>query len=322
MPDTVDVIDIAALFGPPSEARDACDASLWAGLKRTGSVVITGYPDAGKVDGRARRGLELFDQPQDIRAPLYSRLVAPENTHWYRGYHPCAKERLLQNDFYDMGPEDPAPGPDLPGIEIFCEKTPLPDETNMPGWSASLRDHYTHLNTVAQHMIRSIGRSAGFDEAVIRQRFDGAHSTLRLLSYAAGAVNPTPSDDGASLSAGRHTDASGLSLLWQDTPGLQAQGQDGVFRDIPIMANAISVHVGDAMTRLTAGRVPATPHRVLATEGARRSVGFFLEPALSAAVTSADETRDPVPVQDTYGWQLVNTFAARPQWQNVIAPVD
>jgi isopenicillin N synthase-like dioxygenase len=67
--------------------------------------------------------------------------------------------------------------------------------------------------------------------------------------------------------------------------------------------------------------VPATPHRVLASDGPRQSVGFFLEPALSAAVTPARDTRDPVPVEDTYGWQLINTFAARPQWSDVFAPL-
>lgn len=321
MTDTVDTVDIAALFGEPGSARAASDAALWQGLKRTGAVIITGYPDADSIDARARTGLSLFDQPQAVRAPLHSKLTSPENAFWYRGYHPCTGERLLQNDFFDMGPEHPVDGPDLPGMEIFCEKTPLPDASAMPGWAATMRSHYAHLNGIAQQLILSIGRSAGFDETVIRDRFDGAHSTLRLLNYGAGAVTPHASDDGPRLSAGRHTDASGLSLLWQDTAGLQAQGQDGLFRDIPIVPNAISVHVGDAMTRLTNGVVPATPHRVLASDGPRQSVGFFLEPALKAPVTPAHATRDPVPVQDTYGWQLINTFAQRPQWQGVINPV-
>jgi len=322
MSDTVDRIDIAALFSGSQGEREACDAALWAGLKRTGAVIITGYPQAEHVDARARAALTLFDQPEEIRAPLHSKLTSPENSHWYRGYHPCTGERLLQNDFFDMGPEAPAAGPDLPGIDIFRETTPLPPDDILPGWADGMRAHYTHLNSVAQHLIRSIGRSAGFSEDVIRGRFGGEHSTLRLLSYGAGAVSPHAAEDGATLSAGRHTGASGLSLLWQDTPGLQAEGQDGVFRDIPVLPNAISVHVGDAMTRLTGGVVPATPHRVLSCDGPRRSVGFFLEPALSAAVTPADQTDDPVPLEDTYGWQLINTFAARPQWQSVIAPLD
>ena len=322
MGDSVDIVDIAALFGPAGPARDACDAALWAGLRRTGAVVITGHPDADKVDARAQAALALFDAPEAVRRPLMSRLSAPENAHLYRGYHGNSPTRLLQNDFYDMGPDTPDPGPDLPGIAMFRETTPLPDPAALPGWAATMRAHYDHLNTVAQAMILSVGRSAGFDEAVIRARFDGAHSTLRLLDYAGGARSPEPGADGAVLSAGRHTDAAGLSLLWQMQPGLQAEGSDGVFRDIPILPNAISVHMGDVMTRLTDGIVSATPHRVLASDGRRRSVGFFLEPALAAPVTAAARTKDPVPPEDTYAWQLINTFAARPQWRDLIAPLS
>jgi isopenicillin N synthase-like dioxygenase len=322
MASTVDIVDIGPLFAETGQTRDACDAALWTGLRRTGSVVITGYPQADRVDARARMGLQVFDLPDAHKRALTTRLVVPENTNWYRGFWPRTPERLLQNDFFDVGPEAPAPGPDLPGTEILTEPTPWPDPEPGPGWRDTVRAHYDHLNAVAQAMILSIGRSAGFDEATIRARFAGAHSTLRFLDYAAGAVSPVKGEDGAILSAGRHTDASGLSLLWQDRPGLQAQGQDGVFRDIPILENAISVHVGDVMTRLTGGVVPATPHRVLASDRPRRSVGFFLEPALSAAVTPADQTQDPLPVQSTYAWQLVNTFARRPHWKGVFQAVD
>jgi isopenicillin N synthase-like dioxygenase len=317
MPSSVSTVDIAALFGPAGPDRDATDAALWQGLRDTGAVIITGHPEADGVDARARAMLALFDAPEAVRAPLFSRMAAPENANWYRGYHPRAPERLLQNDFYDMGPVDPAPGPALEGMEIFCEATPLPDKAVLPGWAATMRAYYDHMNTVSQAMIRSIGRSAGFDEDMIRARFDGDHSTLRLLDYKPGAKSPMRGDDGADLSAGLHTDASGLSLLWQQAPGLQAQGQDGVHRDIPMVPNAISVHVGDVMTRLTDGAVPATPHRVLASDRARRSIGFFLEPALTAPVTAAARTSDPVPVQDTYGWQLLETFARRPAWSDV-----
>lgn len=314
---TIDTVEIGALFGPPGPARDACDAALWKGLRRTGSVVITGYPDADQVDARARRGLDVFDLPDTDKRPLLTRLAAPENAHYYRGYWPCTPERLLKNDFFDVGPEHPSPGPDLPGMHILTENTPMPDAGALPGWGATVRAHYDHLNGVAQAMIRSIGRSAGFDEEVIDARFGGAHSTLRFLSYAAGAGQSSIAPDGVAVSAGRHTDASGLSLLWQDQPGLQAEGQDGQFRDVPMVENAISVHVGDVMTRLTDGAVPATPHRVLASDGPRRSVGFFLEPALSAPVTPAAYAGTPG-VADTYGWQLLETFAARPHWKGVI----
>lgn len=315
MPDLVATVDIGPLFSGDADARPACDAALWSGLRETGSVVITGYDDAAQIDRRARLGLEIFDFPQEVIAPTVTRLVVPGNTNAYRGYWPCTPERLLQNDFFDVGPEHPADGPDLPGMEIFTEATPWP--RGYDDWATEIRAHYQHLNRIAQAMILSIGRSAGFDETVIGDRFHGVHSTLRFLDYAAGA-GKNRSSDPVALAAGAHTDASGLSLLWQSAPGLQAQGQDGVWRDIPILNNAISVHVGDVMTRLTDGAVPATPHRVLASDRPRQSVGFFLEPALAALVTPAGYTGEPS-VRDTYGWQLLETFSRRDHWKGVIA---
>ena len=317
MTEVVETIDIEALFGPESAERDACDAALWAGLRRTGAVVIAGYPDAERVDARARMGLRIFDLAVEAKARLATRLIVAGNPNAYRGFWPRRTGSLLQNEFYDVGPESPAPGPDLPGIDILTETTPWPDPEPARGWCDIVRAHYDHLNSVAQAMILSVGRSAGFDEETIRARFEGSHSTLRFLSYPEDARSPVMEADGTQVSGGRHTDASGLSLLWQAQPGLQAQGKDGRFRDIPMVPNAVSVHVGDVMTRMTRGAVPATPHRVVAGAGARQSVGFFLEPALSAAVTPADHA-GPISVADTYGWQLLETFAGREIWRGVI----
>ena len=313
----IETVNIHALFGAPGAARDACDASIWAGLRRSGSIVITGYPDAGLVDARARTGLQIFDVPEAQKQALSTRHIVPDNPNWYRGFWPTTLERAFQNNFFDVGPTAPTCGIDLPGVDILTETTPWPDPEPSPGWAATVRAHYDHLNGVAQALILSIGRSAGFDEATIRARFDGAHSTLRFLDYGEATADPLPADDGALLSATRHTDSSGLSLLWQGAPGLQAEGQDGVFRDVPLVDNAISVHVGNVMTEMTSGRVPATPHRVLATDRPRQSVGFFLEPALDAPITPADHSGE-TGLRDTYAWQILQTFSERPRWKGII----
>lgn len=316
MSDTVDFVDIGDLFNGKIADRTKCDAALWQGLRRTGSVVITGFPHAVEVDQWARNGLRIFEFPKDEIDPLVTRLIKPGNTNAYRGYWPCTPERKLQNDFYDVGPEHPERGADIPGMDILAEKTPWP--AGRKDWADQVRAFYDQMNQIAQVLILSIGRSAGFDDLTIGERFTGSHSTLRFLNYAAGAGLGRIEGEVA-VSAGAHTDASGLSLLWQGAPGLQARGQDGVWRDIPKAENAISVHVGDVMTHLTDGAVPGTPHRVLASDSARQSVGFFLEPALSAVVTPATHIGTHT-VRDTYGWQLLKTFSERDHWRGIIAP--
>lgn len=315
-------IDIGPLFGSTGSNLTGCDACIWRALRETGSFVITGFPEADQVDRRARIGLRIFDLPREEKRRLATALVEPGNPNLYRGYWPRTPQRLLQNEFFDVGPDTPEPGPDLPGMDILTEPTPWPRTDPVPGWREEVRLHYAHLNIVAQALILSIGRSAGFAPGDMLARFTGAHSTLRFLNYPAGARSPVSGPDGTALSAGRHVDESGLSLLWQDRPGLQAEAQDGTFHDIPALSDAISVHVGSVMTGLTGGAVPATPHRVLASDRPRRSVGFFLEPRLGASVTAADRAEDTVAPQDTYAWQLLRTFAHRPHWQGRIPDPD
>ncbi|MCR9126404.1 MAG: hypothetical protein NXH82_09755 [Rhodobacteraceae bacterium] len=302
----VDIIDINALFARPSPERDACDAALWSGLRRTGAVCLTGYPDSGAIDTLARTGLRFFDMPEPEKRKLASWHSVPGNPNLYRGYHPHDPESDFRTDFLDIGPDAPAPGPDLPGMDLVTQPTPWPETEPVPGWREAVRRYYGLLERVGKAVMPALGRSAGFDDTALMARFDGQHSTLRFLDYPASGRTP---GDTPTVQAACHTDASGLSLLWQGGPGLQARAPDGTFLDVPVLDNCISLHVGTVMQTLTDGRVPATPHRVVDLGVRRQSVGFFLEPALSAAVTPLHDTAGPTPVADTYAWQLLTQLS-------------
>jgi isopenicillin N synthase-like dioxygenase len=121
------------------------------------------------------------------------------------------------------------------------------------------------------------------------------------------------------LAAVRHTDASGLSLLWQQQPGLQAQAPDGTWRDVPTVPNTVSVHLGTVLELMTAGRVPATPHRVIDHGIARQSIGFFVEPGLAtrlAPIAEGDAT--PGDLSGTYGWHLQERFHAMRGFEDLV----
>lgn len=305
----VDCVDVSGLWSDDLTEQAATDKAIWQALLDTGGMVLTGFPDAEKIDGWALAGHEFFAAPDDIRQPLEIGLSRPDNANLYRGYHPITGTHF-NNSYLDFGPEAPSDAPDLPGISILTEATPWPE---IPGYKANIRACYTALNALAQKLMRSIGRSAGFDPADIAARFDGEHSTLRFLDYPMGDASE---NDG--IAAHCHVDASGLSLLWQGQPGLQAQGPDGVFYDVPMRENCISLHVGTVMNGLTGGVVPATPHQVLASDGPRKSMGFFLEPKLNAPLTPADKPVAETGVEDTYGYLLLKTLHGREKYKDVV----
>jgi len=123
------------------------------------------------------------------------------------------------------------------------------------------------------------------------------------------------------LAAGRHTDGAGVSLLWQAQPGLQAQSSDGTWRHVPAIDNCVSVHLGDVLEIMTDGRVPATPHRVLDLGGPRQSVGFFLEPALGAKLSTPEPlsgSADDEAARGTYGWHLLRRINGYGEAANLV----
>jgi len=305
----VKIVDISGLW---SDDTKSADAAIWEALQTTGSMVIANYPNADKIDDWARTGLSIHDLDEQSKRDLTIAIYEPKNKNVYRGYHPIQPGSYFKVNLYDVGPQNPSRGPDLPGMDYMTEPNVWPSNDTMPQWRKTVEFCYTQLNELAQKIMLSIGRSAGFDESTIMDRFAGEHSTLRFLDY----PNQITPDDG--LSAGCHEDASGLSLLWQGEPGLQAKAPDGTFYDIPQVENCISIHVGTVMKELTNGVVPATPHQVLASDGPRRSMGFFLEPALSAPVTPAHIDVKDTSIRDTYGYLVLKTHHSREKYANTI----
>lgn len=312
----IQLVDIAALWSGDVAAIAQADKAIWAALQSTGGLVITGFPGVRQVDHWGRVGTSIHDAPAPLKRSLSIAVYQPGNPNYYRGYHPMQPGTFRVN-IHDIGPEQPAAGPDLPGIQYMTEPTPWPLESAMPGWRKAVTDCYHHMNRISLKLILAIGRSAGFSEKTILERFAGEHSTLRFLDYPAGDHADT-----GGVAAHRHVDASGLSLLWQREPGLQAEGPDGDFYDVPMIDNCISVHVGTVIESLTNGAVRATPHRVLGSGGARRSMGFFLEPALSASLLPVGADSAEYSVRDTYAWLLLKTHHSREKYADLIPDPD
>lgn len=311
----IEIVNIEPLWSDNNNAIQQTDAAIWQALQATGALGISHYPGFEAVDRWAKVGSAIHDAPNELKKALTIAVYEPSNTNYYRGYHPIAPGSSFKVNLYDVGPADPAAGPELPGIQYMTEPTPWPDDSLLPDWKSAVTDCYRHLNSVSQKIMLSIARSAGLTESSIIYRFAGEHSTLRFLDYP--DINH---DDTDGIAAHRHVDASALSLLWQREPGLQAEGSDGVFYDVPMISNCISVHVGTVMEELTSGKIRATPHRVMGNGAARRSMGFFLEPALSAPITPAGSSgnEDAAHIENTYAWLLLKTHHGREKYADLI----
>ena len=320
-------IDVPCLFNGSSEEREAMDWRVGQALTDHGGFVISGYPGAEKVDERALKMMAFFDLSEAEKRKVASKASNPNGKTIYRGYAASLEpDAWAHNEIYDIGPEKPFGGPAIEGMAVFSEENIWPDVEPSPGWQAAMRAYYAHLAEIAMAIMLSAGRFAGFSDRELSARFREGNSTLRLLNYpvrpkGTRVTNEMPDsrqlqDDAPALATGRHTDAAGVSILWQRQPGLQAQAPDGQWRDVPMIKDCLSVHLGTVLEIMTEGKVPATPHRVIDRGGARQSIGFFLEPGLGAQLTpmTAGGTASDS-VTGTYGWHLQERYHEQEEYE-------
>lgn len=323
-------IDISGLFTGAPEERAAADECIGDALKHHGGFIISNFPDADKVDERAHKMLCFFEFSEAQKHAVASKTSNPASEVIYRGYASFLEpDGWAYNEMYDIGPAKPFGGPAIEGMSVFSEKNIWPETEPCAGWQEAMRAYYAHLNEIAMAVMLSVGRFAGFSDAQLQARFREGNSTLRLLNYPVKPkdmriTNEFPDtlygdDETLPLATGRHTDAAGVSILWQRQSGLQAQAPDGRWRDVPMIKDCLSVHLGTVLEIMTGGKVPATPHRVIDHGICRQSIGFFLEPGLGAQLEPMKNDRAQSNcATGTYGWHLQKRYHQQKGYEHLV----
>jgi isopenicillin N synthase-like dioxygenase len=145
-------------------------------------------------------------------------------------------------------------------------------------WDAALSD-------VGLRLLRHWAVSLGAAEDTFDAAFAELPATLiKVVRYPGSTENPQ--------GVGAHKDSGVLTLLLvePESTGLQVELRGGEWIDVPPVAGAFIVNVGELLEVATGGYLRATRHRVLApTPGTDRvSVPYFLSPALGARVPLID----------------------------------
>jgi isopenicillin N synthase-like dioxygenase len=310
------VIDIAPLFG---DVRDpGLDRHIAAVLEAEGSLVATGFPGSPGHDRRVGELLSFFAMPLDAKMACATQNDRPDHPNIYRGYYPLPdRPHFSHHEIFDIGPEPAMTSPDVPGAQSFREANVWPDAEPFPRWREHALALFADERRLGVAIMAAAARGLGLDEEAVAGPARGRNGTLRLLHYAPlpegyAVVSedgrpPEEIADGRRLVGSAHIDTGLVSVLWQDRMGgLQMQGPDGVWREVAMRQDAVSVHMGDLMHGLTGGRLSGTRHRVLSRGFDRCSVGLFVEPDFETPVV-APSGGAPV----SYARHLVNEFPAR-----------
>lgn len=146
--------------------------------------------------------------------------------------------------------------------------------------------YYAQANTLAQELLSWVERytppeiAAHYREPLSNMIKDSTHTLLRVLRY----PPLTGNEPAGSIRAAAHGDINLLTILpAANEPGLQVQGTDGAWFDVPCDFGMLIINIGDMLQEASQGYYPSTQHRVVNPTGdgaskSRVSLPLFLHP--------------------------------------------
>ena len=270
--------------------------TLRSSFESTGFAIVTGHG----VDPH------LIEEAHAIFGEFFRRSDAEKSrcggvAGGQRGYTPFGIEHALGHDapdlkeFFHVGAE---PRPGGPPVDQYLANV-FPE--GLPTLRRISIDLHAALEVCAIALLEALAGAFEVPTHEFAGLVVGGNSILRVLHYP-----PIPEDaDPRALRAAPHEDINLITLLPAATAaGLEIQSRDGRWVPIEPPSGALVVDVGDMLSRITNGVVPATTHRVVNSPEASRShryaLPFFAHPrpecvlrVLERFVAPGSEPRDP-----------------------------
>ncbi len=256
-------------------------AALRRGVEETGFVTVTNTEltasDVRRVLGVYR---EFFRLPDSRKAE-----VDMARTGANRGWGASRSEQV-----------DPAANPDYK--QVFDCGFELPEEDPLrrsglsvyapnqwpampPAFKKEVLQYYAAAMRVSMQLLRGIAVAIGAAPDYFDDKFDRPMALLRGNYYPARPAWAGGRDFGI----GAHTDYGCLTLLATDgTPGLELRERGGGWRALTAAPGTFIINFGEMLQIWTAGRVRATPHRVIGTAQERLSIPLFFNPRHDANI--------------------------------------
>ena len=266
---------------------EAAPTLLHDALADTGFVVVTDHGiDLSRLHDAYTQVEAFFARPEEEKRRY---MVGADGQ---RGYTPFGREHAKDADapdlkeFWHVGRGEIAPNV-------------WPDEPR--GFREQVAWLYDALDALGLRLLRALTEPLGVAPDTFEKMAAGGNSVLRLLHYPPLA----PDADPRSVRAAAHEDINLITLLVSaSAAGLELKDRSGAWRAVEAPPDSVIVDVGDMLSRITNGRLPATTHRVVNPEGpntSRYSMPFFLHPRPDALLSVFDQYRDGSEAPDITG---------------------
>ncbi|XP_071478190.1 uncharacterized protein [Diadema antillarum] len=309
MPGKIPVIDFSAYSldrnEPDSDRIQSLVNDVHEALKTVGFLYLVnhGIPEA-TVNSVFSASKRFFEMPEEIKAE-YESINVYEGGYDHMGKERCNIERpadLKQSFNYSTKGD----------ISRY-----LPDQ-HIPEFRASMESLWKYCVKIHERLLIVIARGLNLKDPEFFVKLykdigsENNNSILRSLYY---PVVSTVEE--RQLRCGEHTDYGGITLLFQDSPGLEVRDAEGNWISADLMKGAIVLNIGDLLQRWTADILRATPHRVVHPESSkpRQSIAFFGRPDDESVIECVDgsDKYPPIKADQFYSDRVLPTYSGNDQ---------
>ena len=279
-------IDAAALIDPTHAGHEMARAAATDAATGVGFMTVHNTPvSKDMVENVIESYRAFFHRPASDKA-AYNMAATGSNRGWgapgSEQVDPDANPDYKQ--VFDCGLELASDDP-VRDLELACYAPNIWPEMP-PEFAETLQDYYGAATAFALDLLCGIAGAIGEDADYFRSRFSRPMALLRGNFY---PERPNWAGD-KDFGIATHTDYGCLTLLATDgSPGLEVRKRGGGWIPLSAPPGEFVINFGEMLEFWTAGRVKATPHRVVGTHDERISVPLFFNPNHDAVVSPKGE---------------------------------
>lgn len=263
----VPLIDIAGLRSDSATQRQGVVDQLGRAAREVGFFYVTGTGVAPGLFGALLAATkEFFSLPFDTKMRYYI-----GNSTCHRGYVPEGEEvfsggTVDRKEAFDTGLDLPADDPDYLAGNPLLGPNQWPD---LPNFADAVSAYYRAVLTLGRLLLEGFALTLGESPESFLRVVNKAPSQLRLIHY------PFDPDARDAVGIGAHTDYECFTLLKPTAAGLEVLNSAGEWIDVPPVAGAFVINIGDMLETWTNGEFVATTHRVRKVQAERYSFPLF-----------------------------------------------
>jgi len=271
---TISVLDLSN----PGEINNAQAAiELRQATTKCGFFYVRiGEEEANTIATIRREQRKFFD----LSAATKEQIAIDRNNRGYLGTGQAlmaGATRRDQKEVFFWGRETASDDPDyLAGVPL-CGPNQWPEQLSR--FKSAVISYSIVVQRIGELLLRIIARSLGRDENFFTSFYENPMLRGQLLRYPPTEHHPDQ------FGVAPHSDFGCITLLLQETPGLEVLFPDGSWVEAPPVDNTLVINIGDLLERWSNRRLPSTKHRVRNRSlTARYSIAMFYDPSPAAIV--------------------------------------